>query len=101
MTYDAKDLKQKWEVKSVKKAPKALKTKIDLEFTPSDVLQAYTNKIVAAVRLDQVFGTFSGTIVLENEEVLEVREVAGGRLGRRRACCAPRLPRLSSTLPRR
>lgn len=77
VTYDAKDLKQKWEVKSVKKAPKALKTKIDLEFTPSDVLQAYTNKIVAAVRLDQVFGTFSGTIVLENEEVLEVREVAG------------------------
>ncbi len=52
MKYDEGDLMKEWSIKSIKKAPKALKTKIDLTFEPHWWYKNYKNKLVVNMRLD-------------------------------------------------
>lgn len=66
-----------WEIETIKKAPKALKTKIKLVFEPHYLYRNYKNRVVVNVKLNQVFGEFRGTVVLENEEVIELAGVVG------------------------
>ena len=49
------------------KAPKALKTAVDLNFAPSTNYKNYSNKLIVNTRMDIVYGSFMGKIKLEDE----------------------------------
>ena len=66
-----------WKIKSVSKAPKALKTAVDLTFVPSTNYKNYSNKIIVNTRMDIVYGSFEGMVTLENEEKVEISGVVG------------------------
>lgn len=66
--YDNHDFMKPWTIRG---------TRVDLTFTPTIHHHHYFNKWVISARGDQCFGHFSGNVVADNGEVIEVDDIQG------------------------